>query len=239
MPDDFVSPRDEHRGGDAWTVRCLLREATFATLATLDRKTGHPFASLVSIATLPGSEPVFLISALAQHTRNLMADHRASLLVDRRAEAGADLTAARATIVGTARRLGESIEAVAQRRLLARHPSADRYAGFGDFGTWSVEIERAHLVAGFGRIREVAGRDIVFKDGVEALSIVEPALLLRLNHELHLEEKGVRLIGLDIEGLDLSGPNGHARLLFDQLCCDAQITEKCARTAISLYLAKA
>ena len=38
------------------------------------------------------------------------------------------------------------------RRFLARHPDAGMYAGFKDFAFYRVAVERAHLVAGFGKI---------------------------------------------------------------------------------------
>ena len=41
---------------------------------------------------------------------------------------------------------------VHRRRFLARHPIADIYAGFTDFGVYRVTVERAHFVSGFGEI---------------------------------------------------------------------------------------
>jgi len=66
--------------GDA--ARGLMREALKASLATLDQSTGHPYASLVTIATDVDGTPLLLISKLALHTKNLEADSRASLLFD-------------------------------------------------------------------------------------------------------------------------------------------------------------
>ena len=48
-----------------------MRTALKGSLATLDRETGHPYASLVLVATEPDGAPIFLISRLALHTRNL------------------------------------------------------------------------------------------------------------------------------------------------------------------------
>jgi hypothetical protein len=57
-------------------------------------------------------EPLFLISPLAQHTRNLGADPRASVLVA--SPAGADpMQEPRATIIGTARPLEGEAEGAA------------------------------------------------------------------------------------------------------------------------------
>ena len=43
----------------------LMRTALKASLATLDRATGHPYASLILVATEPDGAPIFLISRLA------------------------------------------------------------------------------------------------------------------------------------------------------------------------------
>ena len=72
QPADFA-PRD--------LAKALLRGTRTATLATLDRNTGHPFASLVNVATDADGSPLILISKLATHTANLEADGRASLLM--------------------------------------------------------------------------------------------------------------------------------------------------------------
>ena len=82
-------PADEATSGQpasptepAPASRRLIRTALKASLATLDRATGHPYASLILVATEPDGAPVFLISRLALHTRNLEKDPRASLLID-------------------------------------------------------------------------------------------------------------------------------------------------------------
>ena len=43
------------------------------SLATIDRNTGHPFASLVNVATDSDGAPLILISRLSTHTANLEA----------------------------------------------------------------------------------------------------------------------------------------------------------------------
>lgn len=189
---------------DARTVRDLLRSATTATLATIERTSGYPFGSLVQIATLADAAPVFLISGLARHTQNLIADPRSSLLVDRRTASASDpLAIERATLVGRARRIEDES---AMRRLLARHPSASGYAGFADFALWTLDIERAHLVAGFGRIREIAGADVRLSPALVApLAASEPRLLDGLERRLVARSSGapLRVVGLDLEGLDV------------------------------------
>jgi hypothetical protein len=120
-----------------------------ATLATLTAE-GGPFASYVVTATDTDGAPLMLLSALAEHAKNLARDPRASLLFVREPEAGSEaMTAARLTLTG---RATKDADPKSRRRYVARHPDAARYADFSDFALYRFEIEAGHLVAGFGRI---------------------------------------------------------------------------------------
>ena len=63
-------------------ARHLASSHKVGTLATQSlRLKGYPFASLAPYILDAQGNPVFLISALAIHTKNLQADPRASLLI--------------------------------------------------------------------------------------------------------------------------------------------------------------
>ena len=143
-------------------ARRLLRAAESASLATIERDAGGPYASLVLVAADEDGSPILLLSDLAEHSRNLAADDRASLMVDGTAGFEDRLTGPRLTV------LGRAIASDAPRhraRFLARHPSAAQYADFGDFHFYRVAVERAHLVAGFGRIHGIAADDLLCPEG--------------------------------------------------------------------------
>src|SRR5205085_10419694 len=80
--------------------KSLLRGTRAGTLATLDRNTGHPFASLVTVATDIDGSPVILTSRLSTHTANLEADGRASVLLAQTGK-GDPLAHPRLTVLGT------------------------------------------------------------------------------------------------------------------------------------------
>src|ERR1700734_3971354 len=82
----------------------LLRTTRAGALATIDRNTGHPFASLVNVATDADGAPLILVSRLSTHTANLEIDGRASLLLAT-AGKGDPLAHPRLTLIGTFRRL--------------------------------------------------------------------------------------------------------------------------------------
>ncbi|HTS92071.1 MAG TPA: pyridoxamine 5'-phosphate oxidase family protein [Stellaceae bacterium] len=138
--------------GQAMTV---MRAADRAYLATSQR--GWPFASLVLAALDADGTPMLLISDLSEHAKNIAGESRVSLLFDGTAGLADPLTGPRVTVLGHAK---QSDAAERLRRFLARHPAAELYAGFKDFHLYRVEVARAHLVAGFGRIHWIDAPDL-------------------------------------------------------------------------------
>lgn len=213
-------------------VRQLLRAADRATLATALAGSGGgwPYGSLVLLAVDHDASPLLLISGLAEHTRNLEADARASLLVDGTAGLEEPLTGARATVLG---RLVRDDNPGCRARFLRRHPSAAGYAGFGDFAIWRMAVERAHLVAGFGRIHWVAA-DAVLGEADLPLATRETDVVEHMNADhgdavalyarvlLGLDGEGWVMTGCDAEGADLRLGGRTARLAFDEPVRDAE-----------------
>ncbi|HEY1959125.1 MAG TPA: pyridoxamine 5'-phosphate oxidase family protein [Polyangiaceae bacterium] len=129
-------------------ARALVAKARRACLATLDAS-GAPYASLVLVADDGAGNALLLLSDLAEHTKNSKRDPRASLLVEPSEPQPEPLAAARVTLVGTIARIEDES---ARAKFLATHPSAATYAAFEDFAMYRLTVDRAHLVAGFGKI---------------------------------------------------------------------------------------
>src|SRR5262252_216102 len=112
----------------------LLRVARAGALATIDRNTGHPFSSLVNVATDADGSPLILVSRLSTHTANIEVDPRASILLAS-AGKGDPLAHPRLTVLGTFANIGPDGPGAVRirRRFLSRHPKARLYAGFADF----------------------------------------------------------------------------------------------------------
>jgi putative heme iron utilization protein len=215
-----AEPLPEPGAGDHPALaRALLREALTASLATLDPGGGHPFVSLVTVATDHDGAPLLLASRLALHSRNMAADGRVSLLLARGGR-GDPLAHPRLTLSG----LATPAEAPHLRgRFLARHPKAALYIDFSDFRFWRVCPLAAHLVAGFGRAPELPPEALLTDtQGAEALLTAEPALLSQLDPETvgriaarHGAAMGAwRLTGLDPEGIDLLDGERALRIRF-------------------------
>ena len=141
-------------------VRKLLRAARHGLLSTTGLEPdGFPYGSLVQLATSPAGEPLFLISPLAQHTRNLEADARASVLVA--SSGGGDpMQEPRATVIGTARQLQGDEARDAQARFLRLHPEAELFLGMG-FRFWALAPKEARFIGGFGAAAWVAGEELL------------------------------------------------------------------------------
>jgi len=205
-------------------VRSLLRNGTIGCLATLQNQGGSPYASLITIAPDAGGSPVFLISELAWHTRNLQSDSRASILVSEAAASGDPLDVGRVSLIGIA----EKIDApAARRRFLARHPAASPYAGFADFSFWRLQVETAHYVGGFGRITTFDGEEVLldaaetraWEEGSDArlqeLNERHAALVERLAASRRPDQQGAwRIAACDPLGCDLVLDAASLRLVF-------------------------
>jgi putative heme iron utilization protein len=215
----------------AASARRILRSVARAALGTLLRDAaGAPYVSLVNVATDHDGAPLLLLSDLADHTRNLAADPRASLLFDDTGAREDPLAGERVTAQG---RLAGTDDPGHRRRYLARHPVAAMYADFRDFNFYRLELDRAHLVAGFGRIHWLDAGALL-APRAPALAAREADIVQHMNDDhqdaiaayarglLGLAGDGWRLTGVDPEGCDLRRGQQTARLTFGGTVIDAE-----------------
>ena len=149
-----MTTTDLENGG---VIRRLMRGCTRVGLGTLTTG-GDPYVSLAMVALDHDAAPLLYLSDLADHTRNLKADSRVSLLFDGTLDQR-----------GAARRRagdGAGPDRAHRRRahagaLCGPASGCGRVCqGFRDFNLYRVTVERAHLVAGFGRIHWVDGEAV-------------------------------------------------------------------------------
>jgi putative heme iron utilization protein len=212
------------------TAKKLLRTIRAGALATIDRNTGHPFGSLVNVATDSDGSPLILISRLSTHTANLEADSRASVLLATTGK-GDPLAHPRLTVLGRFLKIPHDTaeEMHLRRRFLAHHPKAELYAGFVDFAFWRLQMESGHLNAGFARAADLAAIDIAtdISDARDLLE-AEASAVAHMNDD-HADAIALyatklsgaaagpwRVTGLDPEGLDLACGDAMLRLEFPQ-----------------------
>ena len=205
----------------------LMRLARTGALATLEAEGGSPLTTLVGVASDFDGAPLFLMSTLSRHTRNLARDPRASLLLTGARDRGDPLNHPRVTLGG---RVDLEPASRAKSRYLQRNRKAALYAGFADFGMFRLRIESMHFNGGFGRAGALTPADVLAsRAGEDALAEAEERLIAAVNalgdatvarlagHKGSPRAPGPggwRAIGLDSEGLDLAAGGRAGRAQF-------------------------
>lgn len=207
--------------------RRFVRQHHQGVLATLSKRlAGAPFASVCPFITDHQARPVFLISNLAEHTKNLIADARASLIVHPCAD---NMHAAgRVTLTGFAENIGRPEALVARyARLL---PEAAGYFELGDFNLWRLDIDAIRFIVGFGKIEWVEPAS--YAPPENALEDWKAGILAHMNRDhgdalLRYVERATgqrpdqaSMIGIDADGMDLRTADGKIRIDFPQAVAD-------------------
>jgi len=204
-------------------AKALLRTVRAGALATLEAESGHPFATLVTVATQIDGTPLLLLSGLSAHTQNISADARVSLLLAETGK-GDPLAHPRLTLTGQAGRLeGED----GRSRFLARHPKSALYADFPDFAFFRIVLSGGHLNGGFGKAARLSVDELLTDlAGAQDLVASEADAVAHMNEDhaeatrlyatrlLGRREGPWRVTGIDPEGCDLALAEETARLSF-------------------------
>src|SRR5436853_1932144 len=180
LPESARPPVDFDPKGVA---KSLLRATRAGTLGTLDRNTGHPFTSLVNVATDVDGAPVILTSRLSTHTANLEHDGRASTLLAETGK-GDPLAQPRLSVLGAFGQIARdgAEHARVRRRFLARHPKSELYVDFGDFSFWRMTVASAHLNGGFARAADLKASDVLTDvSGADELIAAEEGAVEHMN----------------------------------------------------------
>lgn len=237
-----MSPNAQHELVEH--VREMVRLCDRATLATVTAGgggvdgdgaggegagNGAPYASLVITACDMAGRPLLLLSALAEHTRNIEADPRASLLYHRTEHLADPLVGARASLQGVLRRVeDETTRKALVARFIRRHEGAKLYASFSDFSLYRMTVDRIHLVAGFGRIQWIDGGGYPCGISTAALEDAEGEIISHMNRD-HSDAIGLyanvlagrsgvgwKMTGIDPQGIDLRQESRTVRIGFDR-----------------------
>ncbi len=204
-----------------------MRLARTGALATLEAQGGAPLTTLIGVASDFDGAPLFLMSTLSRHTRNLANDARASLLLTGRHERGDPLNHPRVTLSGRVERCP------APRAKVRIYSVIPRLAS-----TPALPISRSTSSAsrtcifngGFGRAAPLTVAEVlVSRDGEAAFAEAEERLIAEVNalggpmlarlagrnpSSWDPKPGSWRAIGLDAEGLDLAAGGRAARAQF-------------------------
>lgn len=188
----------------------LLHEAGHATLATHSTQLrGYPYATALPCVVDEAHRPVFCISRLAEHTKNLVADRRASLSVVG-AESGSVQAGVRMTLLGDVERFDAAPELVA--RYLRYQPDAKQYLEL-DFEFFRLQPRRVRFIGGPGRMGWIEAADW---NDLPELSLADEAQLLQ--QVAGNAPARTHLLGVDCFGIDYLANGQRARQRFTEVC---------------------
>jgi len=220
-----LSATDSHDlPSPALAVRNLVEQVRYAHLCTImsrmhHRRNGYPFGSMVDYATDPNGFPIFSLSPLAIHTRNLIANPRSSIVVQMPGWTG--LSNARVTIFGDVYPLeGEQNQKAARDIFRSKHTSATHSHQWGNFTFFRMEeISDIYFVGGFGTVQWVDVKEyasttpdnIVIRDGdgrcpeitLQKLNIMFSKQLCQTLEKEGMEVEDIQFVSIDKQGVDV------------------------------------
>lgn len=184
----------------------LLHSAQHSTLASQSlQMPGYPYATVLPNVLDDYHRPVLLISALAEHTKNILANGRVSISI---VEPGCDnvQAGARLSIIGDAEQF-EADEAL-KSRYLRYLPDAEQYLML-DFMFFRIQPQRIRYIGGVGKMGWLEA-DALGQDSI-GLNVEAGLLALASQHT----QIGIRLLGIDNFGMDYCVDGQQKRLSFE------------------------
>tara|TARA_B100000900_G_scaffold123763_1_gene104390 strand:+ start:3365 stop:4216 length:852 start_codon:yes stop_codon:yes gene_type:complete len=137
----------------AITLASAMSSGTLSTISI--KSTGHPYGSFVTYI-IHDNNPIFLISNLAEHTKNLRSNAKASLMISEIGE-GNPLALGRLTIVGECKEMSKDSFELIKEKFVNKHPSSSYYVDFTDFSFFELKAESIRYIGGFGRMSWIEG----------------------------------------------------------------------------------
>lgn len=208
------------------TVLSLLHLAAVGALASHSRQLpGYPFATAVPYVLDQYHNPVLCISALAEHTKNILADSRVSLSVVQPSSEDLQDTA-RLTLMADAERIEP--DAPLQARYLRYLPKTEELMML-DFMFFRLRPKRICHIGGVGRMGWVEEADW------KALPVLAAALEQHFLEQASTQLKGrAKLLGADCFGIDYEVKGERHRQRFP----DAPLTAEQFVTAAPRFAAE-
>lgn len=198
----------------ASAARALLLSAYQGVLSTHSRDMpGYPFGSVVPYCLEVSGRPLFLLSGLAQHTKNLHGDARCSFIV---MAGGDDMQAsARLTLVGECQPLPAAEIEAAAARYYRYFPASRDFHKTHDFHFFRLDFFRCRFIGGFGRICWLGAHGVIQANPFAAEA--EAGMVAHMNEDhadalqhcavqagiAPVADKAPVMVGIDADGLHL------------------------------------
>ncbi|MFT5451818.1 MAG: putative heme iron utilization protein [Enterobacterales bacterium] len=174
---------------------------------------GYPFGSVVPYCLNKECLPIILISAIAQHTKNIVSNPKVSLIVT---EGGADdsQTVGRVTYLGDAELIDEK-DIDSAERYYNYFPQSRDYHLTHDFNFYVIKPVRVRFIKGFGKIYWVEKDDFLlanpfsFDEEKQMFDHMNVDHLEAIKHYCdlcnidYIESHPPEMVGIDSEGFHL------------------------------------
>lgn len=196
----------------ARTLVYICKSATLCTASA--RHEGIPFGSHVDFIQDEQGNPVFLLAANANHTRNLANEPRCSLFCQPSSSAGQD--GCRVTLVGEMKSLcKENLEDLRQQ-YEDTHMHAKEALRYEDlFKFYTMVVKDVLFVSGYGVMSQWVD-DKKFEQAVpDSLAFESPGIIRKLNEEKEDDLKRLCRVFLGLSDVGKVGVTGLDRLGFD------------------------
>jgi hypothetical protein len=208
------NPPSHSARDNAHEARQLLRAHRYGALSTLSKKfNGHPFGSITPYLVDHDGSMLILISALAEHTKNIQSDPRVSLITHNQDDPHIQ-TQGRVTVVGSATLEADRDDA--GKRYLRYFPEAETYFAMHDFQFYRIVPQAIRYIGGFGNIHWVKADNYIVP--TYPLIEEEDALLDELNAKRPATQGAV--IGVDCDGYDVRTNDKVTRSHFAEMILD-------------------
>lgn len=206
-------------------ARRMLRAHRYGALGTLSKKfDGYPFGSITPYLVDHDGSLLILISALAEHTKNIRHDPRVSLITHDQRDPHIQ-TQGRVTVIGNAE--SEPKREQAGLRYLRYFPEAQTYLAMHDFSFFRIRPVAVRYIGGFGKIHWINMENYMVvqaetfanreEDLLAETNTRQQVVLQKLLREHHgVDEAEVQAIGLDCDGLDVRSGEQIWRLDFPE-----------------------
>lgn len=167
---------------------------------------GYPYATVLPNVLDQGHRPVLLVSALAEHSKNILSDPRVSIsLTEPRIDKVQE--GARLTLVGDAERF--DADALMRERYLRYEPEAEQYLLL-DFMFFRILPRRLRYIGGVGKMGWLEAADLA---ALPSLSPADEALLVELACTRVPQE--TQVLGVDPFGIDYLAKGSRGRAVLD------------------------
>ncbi|HEY0665109.1 MAG TPA: DUF2470 domain-containing protein [Gallionella sp.] len=207
---------------NAREARLMLRAHRYGVLSTLSRKfDGYPFGSITPYLVDHDGSLLILVSALAEHTRNIQHDPRVSLITHDQRDPHIQ-TQGRVTVVGDAK--AEADRERAGSRYLRYFPEAQTYLAMHDFSFYRIRPLAIRYIGGFGKINWVNMENY----GIPPYPLIEQEaeVIAHMNSEhrdalvkccMNFHQYAahdVAMLGIDMDGFDVRADDRVLRFEF-------------------------